>query len=257
MAADLEFASHALDATGLAWRHLAEKGLIDRVTPVSNAGDLKHRIVSPRAHIARILPKGPFRFPSLTRDSAFDDDFRRSRHLEVNGQAFDHLDRFAADAARRRELIHSHRKRADRSKTDRRIGAENDGGFGGATLGLIFLDVLPHAGTRIDHHSAFTGAFDLNPICSHIPDARFRIAGNDEGGGMIGAGILTHCPHRSRQHLEIRLFSHVNHFLARPALHQPRGHRIIGPCPFIPDAGLIGLEGGGVDFAGAAQDADH
>src|SRR6516162_10984908 len=177
MAADLEFASHALDATGLAWRHLAEKGLIDRVTPVSNAGDLKHRIVSPRAHIARILPKRPFRLPSLTRDSAFDDDFRRSRHLEVNSQAFDHLDRFAADATRRGELIHSHRKRADRSKTDRRIGAENDGGFGGATLGLIFLDVLPHAGTRIDHHSAFTGAFDLNPICSHIPDARFRIAG--------------------------------------------------------------------------------
>src|ERR1700686_4240432 len=104
---------------------------------MSYSGDLEHRIVSPRAHVARIFPERSFLFPALKRDSAFHDDLRRGGHLQVDGEASYDLDRFPADASRRREFIHSQRKWTDGGQAYHGIGAENDCRFGATTLRLI------------------------------------------------------------------------------------------------------------------------
>src|SRR5215469_10032382 len=108
MAADLQFASEALDATGFARRHLAEKSLINRVAAVSDASDLQDGIVSAGAHVTRVFAEGSFRFTDIRKYAALDNDFRRGGHLEVNGQALDDLDRFPTDASRGCEFINPH-----------------------------------------------------------------------------------------------------------------------------------------------------
>ena len=234
VAANLHLTAEALDAARLAGRHLAKKSLIDWVVPVCNTADLKHRMDSTFSHVAGIFAERSFLFSTLKWNLAFYNNLSRSGNLKINGKAANYIHGLAAYGACCGQFVHAIRKGTHGGQADYRIGAEDDGRLGRATLAFIFADVLVHVAWRVNHEPCFSGPFNLHPINAHVGDSSFGITRDNKRRGVVRAGVLPYCPHGCRQPLDIGLFSHTNHILTWPALHKPRWHRILAPLPFFP-----------------------
>ena len=96
---------HLLDHRRFARRELADHAHHDRVLAVGDALDVEHRPGAPSRHVAGELAERTLGLGLVHRHLALDHELGRGRDLEIDGLAFHHFHRRAADAAGDRQLV--------------------------------------------------------------------------------------------------------------------------------------------------------
>ena len=162
-------------------------------------------------------PKGPFGAELVLLDVSLEHDLGVRRHLEIDGDALDELDRLAAEEPGEHQLVDVLRqRRAGRVRGDR-VETERDR-HGNAAVGrepvgaAVLVDLPVHeGGVPVD---------DLHPVHADVAAAAARITGDDGRQGDERRRIARPAAlHREEPEVDVVALQH-------DLLHRAAAHRV-------------------------------
>ena len=231
------FEQSALDHRRFRWRELADHAHHDGVLAMRDAGHPEDRAFAPARHIPGELAERALGFGLIHQYLALDHDFGMGRHFEINGLAFDHLDRLTADTAGDRQLVGAIACRCHQIL--HRVAADKDRRRHVFAARLVFrvMDRAAPVG-RAEQDAGRVLAFDLTAADADIAPPGVRILGHPERR-QIRARVFFRRPDRHRQFVQVDIIALDDDLFYRAGLDH---HRLDRRVHTAGDTFVDGLE---------------
>ena len=218
---------------------------VDGVFPVGDSGDMEHRVFVCQRVITRMVAEGSLDAALMGQHIAFQNDFRRGRHLDIHGLALHHFHRLVPEEPGKdhfvnipgqgsRSCISQHRVRADGHCALDFLAA------GGLHVTVVLRPVL----MDMPVHARGTAVVLLQAVHAHIALAGLGILGKDQRQGHERPSVLRPALENGN-FVQIGIFR-LHHFLARGGfhilgeIHRPLDHGNHGDHAHLVLQGYIG-----------------
>ena len=178
------------DVVVLHGRRADDGGLVDRIPPAGDAGQVEHRVLIRKRIIPGVVAEGALGPPLLRVDVSLQDDLGRGGDLDVDGHALHHRDGLAPHETGEEHLVHVVGEGRGGGEHQRGVGADGAGDLQpppaplGATMVVrsVLVDLPVHRGRgRVEHLHAIDPAVAL---------AGLRITREHERQGDVSSAVL-------------------------------------------------------------------